>query len=205
MADTTTEANEQESLPELTGEEQLSSLDILWQSLFHELDDWAKSAEFCDQVLLRKAQLFAENIRRNQSNAKAMVEQFYKELGEWEKAARDEFLMSTTSLAHFFPIKSYEVINAQINELQEKTMALMKQPFQVIEDFQAVDKYVEMIEQYLLLRKQMRKQYLQTLKHAGNLVYENQKGFVNVFAKNVKAFIFPLNKYLEKSEDLTNS
>ncbi|MGJ7910420.1 hypothetical protein [Neobacillus sp. LXY-1] len=186
-------------------EEQLSSLDMLWKLAFKELDEWAKRADFRDEVLLKQAQLFVDSIQRNQENIKSVTEKFSQEFSEWEKTARDEFLMSTTSLSHFFPLKSYEEINQQIEKIQKTALSMLQKPCQTMTNNQALEKYFDMIEQYIALRKKYRKQYLNTIKQAGNLVYENQKGFVDLFAKQVKTFMFPLNKYLEKAEELTKS
>ena len=184
---------------------QLSGLDILWYNAFHEIDEWAKRSDFRDEVFLKEAMFFANNIQRNQENLKEMAEKFNKEFTEWERTAREEFLMSTTSLQHFFPLRSYEEINAQIDQLQKRTMSILSTPCQVISKNQAMDKYLETIEQYVALRKKGRKQYIKAVKQVGNLLYENQKGFVNLFARQIKPLMFPFNKYLEKEEETTNS
>jgi hypothetical protein len=186
-------------------EAELSSLDLLWHNAFNELDEWAKRGDFRDEVFLKEAMFFAENIQRNQGNIKAISEKFNKEFAEWERTAREEFLMSTTSLQHFFPLRSYEEINAQIDQIQKRTMSILHKPFQAITNNQVMDKYLEIIDQYIAIRKKSRKQYIKTVKQAGNLIYENQKGFVNLFARQIKTLMFPLNKYMEKAEELTKS
>jgi hypothetical protein len=187
------------------GEEQLTSLDILWGHVFGELDQWGKHANYRDEIFLNEAKYFAESVKRNQGNMKEIAEQFNKEFAEWERTAREEFLMSTTSMQHFFPIKSYEEINAQIDHFQKKTMSILTAPCQTISKNLTIDKYLEIIDQYIALRKKSRLQYIKTVKQAGNLVYENQKGFVNLFARQINTLMFPLNKYLEKAEELTKS
>lgn len=186
-------------------EEQLSSLDMLWHHVFNEMDEWAKRSDLRDEMFLKEAMNFAETVQRNQGNLQAAAEQFNKEFAEWERTAREEFLMSTTTLQHFFPIRSYENINEQLDQIQKKTMLIINKPCQAIANNQAIDKYIEIIDQYIALRKKGRMQYIKTVKQAGNLIYENQKGFVNLFARQIKTLIFPLNKYLEKSEELTKS
>jgi hypothetical protein len=185
--------------------EPLSSLDILWQNAFRELDEWAAHADFRDEVFLRKAIHYVESIKRNQGSLMEVTEQFNREFREWEKAARDEFLMSTTTLQHFFPIRSYEEINQQIDLIQQRTLSILAVPCQAVSSIQLLDKYEQMIEQYIYLRKKSRLQYIKMIKQASNLVYENQKGFINLFSKQIKSFIFPFNKYLEKTEELTKS
>lgn len=185
--------------------EQLSSLDVLWQHAFGEIDEWAKHAEFRDEVFLKEAKHFAESIKRNQGNVKDIAERFNKEFAEWERTAREEFLMSTTSLQHFFPIRSYEDINAQIDQIQKKTMSILTVPCQTFNNYLTMEKYLEMIDQYIALRKKGRMQYIKTVKQAGNIIYESQRGFVNLFARQIKSVMFPLNKYLEKTEELSKS
>jgi len=186
-------------------EEQLSSLDLLWRHAFGELDEWAKRSDFRDEVFLKEAKLFAESVQRNQGNSIEIAAQFYQEFSSWEKTAREEFLMSTTSLQHFFPLKSYEDINAQIDQIQERTMTILATPCQMIASNLSMNKYLEMIDQYISIRKKGREQYINTVKQAGNLIYENQKGFVNLFARQIKTVMFPLNKYLEKTEEIIKS
>jgi hypothetical protein len=186
-------------------QEQLSSLDLLWRIAFGELDEWVKRADFRDEMFLTEAKRFAEGIERNQENIKAVSEKFSKEFAAWERTAREEFLMSTTSLAHFFPIKSYEEINQQIDRIHERTLSILKTPCSTVTNYQAAEKYYEAINQYIAIRKKFRLQYLNTVKQAGNLIYENQKGLVNLVSKQIKTLIFPLNKYLEKSEELSKS
>lgn len=184
---------------------QLSSLDILRRKAFQELDEWSKRSDFRDEIFLKEALFFADRIQRNQENIKEMAERFDKEFTEWERTAREEFLMSTTSLQHFFPLKSYKEINAQIDQLQKRTISILSTPCQVISKNQSIDKYLETIEQYVVLRKKIRKQYIKGVKQVGNLIYENQKGFVNLFARQIKPLMFPFNKYLEKEEEMINS
>lgn len=193
------------SLKKGESKDQLSSLDLLWRNAFGELDEWEKRADQRDAIFLKAAKQFADSIQRNQGNLTELAAQFYQEFSVWEKTAREEFLMSTTSLQHFFPLKSYEDINTQIDQIQEKTLNLLSAPCQRIASAFSTDKYLEMIEQYIALRKRGRQQYIKTVKQAGSLVYENQKGFVNLFSKQIKAMMFPFNKYLEKTEELTKS
>ncbi|MEH7096264.1 hypothetical protein [Neobacillus vireti] len=183
-------------------EEQFSSLDMLWHQAFGELDEWAKRANQRDGLFFKAAKQFADGVQRNQGNLIELASQFYQEFSAWEKTAREEFLMSTTSLQHFFPLKSYEDINAQIDQVQEKTLNILAAPCERFASTLSMDRYLEMIEKYIALRKRGREQYINTVKQAGNLIYENQKSFVNLFARQIKTLMFPLSKYLEKSEEI---
>jgi heme-degrading monooxygenase HmoA len=57
----------------------------------------------------------------------------------------------------------------------------------------------------IAVRKNGRKQYIKTLKQAASLIYESQKGFVGLLTGQLKTFMFPLNKYMEKAEEVTKS
>ncbi|MEH7491955.1 hypothetical protein [Neobacillus niacini] len=195
-------------LPEATEskeQEQFSSLDILWKHAFSEIDQWAKHADFRDDVFLKEAMCFAESIQRNQDNIKSVREQFNKEFVNWEVTAREEFLMSTTVLQHIFPKRSYEDINEQIDQIQKRTASILSTPLQMVVNNQMMDQYFDMIEKYIAVRKKGRKQYIKTLKQAASLIYESQKGFVGLLTGQLKSFMFPLNKYMEKAEEVTKS
>jgi hypothetical protein len=200
------ESKEQESiLVEEDVQEQYSSLDLLWNHAFRELDQWAKKADFRDDVFLKEAMYFAESIKRNQENIKSVREQFNKEFGNWERTAREEFLMSTTVLQHIFPKKSYEDINQQIDQIQSRTASILNAPLQKVVNNQMMDQYLQMVEQYIYLRKNARMQYIKTLKQAASLIYESQKGFINLLTGQLNTLLFPLNKYMEQAEEVTKS
>lgn len=186
-------------------QEQLSSFDFLWRHAYGELDEWARRADLRDDVFLAGVKLFSESIERNQGNLKAIAEQFGREFAEWEKTAREEFLMSTTLLQHFFPKKSYEDLNEQIGAIQKRTMTILRTPCQSLSNRQLLDKYPELIEQYIAYRKKAREQYVKAVKQAGNIIYENQKGIINLFSRQMKNLVLPFNKYMEKQEEITNS
>ncbi|WHY02161.1 hypothetical protein [Neobacillus sp. DY30] len=186
-------------------QEQFSSLDIFWKQAFSELDQWAKHADFRDDVFLKEAKYFAECLKRNQENINSVREQFKKEFQNWERTAREEILMSTTVIQHIFPKKSYEEINEQIDQIQKRTASVLSTPLQMALNNETMVQYFDMIEQYIAVRKNGRKLYIKTLKQAASLIYESQKGFVNLFTNPFKSVMFPLNKYLEKAEEVTKS
>ncbi|MEH7252531.1 hypothetical protein V7111_10445 [Neobacillus niacini] len=185
--------------------EQISSLDMLWNHAFRELDQWTKHADFRDDVFLKEAYYFADSIKRNQENMKSVREQFTKEFANWERTAREEFLMSTTALQHLFPKISYEEMNQQFDQIQSRTASILNTPIQMISNIQLMDQYLNMIDQYIAFRKNGRNQYINTIKQAASLIYESQKGFVNLFSSPIKSLMFPLNKYLEKAGEVTKS
>ncbi len=65
--------------------------------------------------------------------------------------------------------------------------------------------YLSIIKQYIALRKAGRGQYIKTIKQAANVIYDCQKGFIDLFARQIKGFILPLNKYMDKEEERTKS
>jgi hypothetical protein len=185
-------------------EQPLSSLDLIWKSAFEELDGWAKRADYRDEVLLTAVNHYVDSVKRNRENLKAVTQQFNKELADWERSTREELLMSTTAIQHVLPIKSYEEINSVFNRIQKSTSDILKTPYRLVGSEQAADKYAAMVKQYVELRKKGRQEYVRSVKQTANLVYENQKIFVNLFSKQITS-IFPFNKYLEKNEDLVKS
>ncbi|MEH7113873.1 hypothetical protein V7124_15980 [Neobacillus niacini] len=186
-------------------QEQTSTLDILWNHAFRELDQWAKHADFRDDVFLKEAMYFAESIKRNQENINSVREQFNKEFANWERTAREEFLMSTTALQHLFPRISYEEMNQQFDQIQSRTASILNTPIQMITNIQLMDQYLNMIDQYIAFRKNAREQYIKTLKQAASLIYESQKGFFSLISGPIKSLMFPLNKFMENVEEVTKS
>jgi hypothetical protein len=176
-----------------------SSLDLLWKLGFNELDTWAERFNKRDALFLEAVRSYVEKLKQNQENAITIAAQFGMELKEWEKAAREELLMTTTPLQQFFPVKSYEEINKVVADIQNKTANLLLTPTQAIITGQldALDKYVETVEQYIAYRKNGREKYIESVKKTSNVLYENQKVFVNMFAKQMKTAILPFQNYMK--------
>lgn len=179
----------------------LSSLELLWANAYQELDNWAERANYRDEVFLKAVMDYSGSLKRNRDNIKEVTEQFNRELAEWQRTAREEFLMSTTTLQHFFPVRSYEEINQLFERIQNSTAGIFSAPYRAVNPDQAVDKYIEMVEKYIDLRKKGRNEYVANVKKTSNLVQQNQRVFVNLFSKQVKA-LFPFNKHLEKAEEV---
>jgi hypothetical protein len=188
--------------PGVSEEVKLSSLELFWKHALGELDEWSVRADYRDEVFLKAAKVYAETIRRNRDNVKAINEQFVKEMAEWERTAREEFLMTTTAIQHFVPVRSYEEINQMFDNLQSKASSILYAPFRAVAGSEPTDKAIDMIEQFIRFRKESRMQYIRNVKQTANQIYENQKVFVNLFTNQIKTVLFPFNKYLEKTEDL---
>lgn len=200
-----TEKNEKELEVEINVENQLSSLELIWKIGFDELDAWANRFNKRDELFLSAVKNYVESVKRNQDNLKAVTEQFDREVKDWEKAAREELLVTTTTLQHFFPVKSYEEINKVVDDIQQKTAALLLTPVKALTGGQALDKYLDVVEQYLAFRKKAREKYIDSVKKTTNVLYENQKIFVDLFSKQLKAAIFPFQKFMKNAVESTKS
>ena len=183
-------------------ENQLSSFELIWRAAYEEVDEWAGRLNRSDELFLNATKKFVESIKRNQENSQAITEQFKKELLEWEKYAREELLMTTTTVQHFFPVKSYEEINQVVDDIQNKTTSLFTTPIRALTTGQALDKYLDSVEQYLSFRKRSREKYIESVKSTTNILYENQKIFVNLFEKQVKSTLLPFQQYMKNASEL---
>jgi flagellar hook-basal body complex protein FliE len=187
------------------GVKQLSSLELIWKLGFDELDAWAERYNKLDELFLEAVKSYVENIKRNQENIKEITERFGQELKAWEKSAREELLVTTTTFQQFFPVKSYQELNDVVNDIQKKTTSLLLTPFQSVNSAQALDKYLETVEKYIAVRKAGREKYIDSVKKTTNVLYENQKIFVDLFSKQVKSALFPLQKYMKNATEPTKS
>jgi hypothetical protein len=199
--ETVLEVENQET--EVEGEKDLTSLDLLWKLGFNELDAWAERFNKRDALFLDAVKNYVEKLKQNQENAITVAAQFGMELKEWEKTAREELLMTTTSLQNFVPVKSYEEINKVVDDIQNKTAHLLLTPTQALitGQLEALDKYVETVEQYIAYRKNGREKYIESVKKTTNVLYENQKVFVDMLAKQVKTAILPFQNYMKNPTD----
>jgi hypothetical protein len=182
-------------------ENQLSSFELIWKAAYEEVDEWAGRLNRHDELFLNATKKFVESIKRNQENSQAITEQFRKELLNWEKYAREELLMTTTTIQHFFPVKSYEEINRVVDDIQNKTTSLLTTPIRALTSGQALDKYLDSVEQYLSFRKRSREKYIEAVKSTTNILYENQKIFVNLFEKQVKSALLPFQQYMKNTSE----
>jgi hypothetical protein len=199
--ETVLEVENQET--EVDGEKDLSSLDLLWKLGFNELNAWEERFNKRDALFLEAVKNYMEKMKQDQENGITIAAQFGMELKEWEKAAREELLMTTTPLQHFFPVKSYEEINKVVEDIQNKTAHLLITPAQslVTGQLDALDKYVETVEQFIVYQKNGREKYIESVKKTSYVLYENQKVFVNMFAKQVKTAILPFQNYMKSTTD----
>jgi hypothetical protein len=199
--ETVLEVENQETV--VDGEKDFTSLDLVWKLGFNELDAWAERFNKQDELFLETVKNYVEKLKQNQENAITIAAQFGMELKKWEKAAREELLVTTTSLQNFFPVKSYEEINQVVDDIQNKTANLLLTPTQALitGQLEALDKYVETVEQYIAYRKNGREKYIESVKKTSNVLFENQKVFVNMLTKQVKTAILPFQNYMKSPTD----
>ncbi|WP_318509662.1 hypothetical protein [Bacillus sp. T3] len=181
---------------------QFSSMELLWKSAFQELDSWSELADHYDQVLLNAAKKYVERVNQGTENMKAITEQFNRELQEWEGTAREELLMTTTTIKQLFPKKSYHDINLVFDEIHNKLTNIALTPINALTSTNAVGKYIQATEQMVELRKKGREQYIEKMKQIASILYGNQKLFFDMLEKQFKTAMFPLQKYMEKSGNL---
>jgi hypothetical protein len=183
----------------------VSSVDLLWDQAFQEVDAWVERATYREDVLLQSAKEFAENAKRNQKNLKELTEQFSRELREWEKTSREELLTTTTGLQYIFPMKSYEDINNQLDLVQSKSAEFTSNPFQSLVNGENVYNFVSALEQYVEFRRENRKQYVKNVKETASIIQENQRAFLTIMTNQMKNVFFPFNKYMERANELAKS
>ncbi|NWQ41303.1 hypothetical protein MLOOGBEN_11415 [Bacillus sp. EB106-08-02-XG196] len=184
---------------------QLSSFELMWKAAFEEVDEWAGRLNHHDDLFLNATKQYVESIKRNQENSKAITEQFKKELLEWEKYAREELLMTTTTIQHFFPVKSFEEINQVVDDIQNKTTSLLSTPIRALTTGQGLDNYLDSVQQYISIRKKGREKYIEGVKSTSNVLYENQKIFVNLFENQFKSALLPFQQYMKNTTESNKS
>lgn len=178
-------------------EKNVSSFDLIWEQAFQEMDAWVERANQSEVALLQSARQFAESVARNQKNMKELSEKFTSELREWEKTSREEILTATAGFQYIFPLKSYEEINSQLDQLQDQASALSFSTFSSLINGEQAYNFVTALEQYVEFKQKNREQYVRNIKETASIIQENQKAFLKIMTNQMKNIIFPFNKYLE--------
>ncbi|MEH7014787.1 hypothetical protein V7087_28965 [Neobacillus niacini] len=184
-------------------EKNITSLELLWNQAFQNLDAWVEREKIREDNLLKTTKLFAENVKRNQSNLKELVNQFSKELFDWEKTSREELLTATISLQTFFPIKSYEEINDNLDTIHNKSSEIISSPFTNLAKSEYADQYVAAIEKFIEFRRNNRNWYIKNVKETASIIQTNQNKFLKIISKQVRNVFLPFNRYIEQSYELT--
>ncbi|MFU2014836.1 hypothetical protein ACM6Q7_07125 [Peribacillus butanolivorans] len=172
-----------------------SSLDLLWDQAFEQLDAWVERTEFREEVLLQSALQFAENVKRNHKNSKELSEQFSKELHHWEKISREELLNATTVLQYFFPVKSYEEINKQLDDVQNNTTKLTSGANLL--NGEHVDNFMSVLKDHVEFRQNNRNLYVDNMKQTASIIQNKQRDFLKIMNNQMKNVFFPFHTYME--------
>lgn len=173
---------------------------LLDQSL-KQIDRWAKNEEFREELLIQSVKHFGENLKQGQANTKEVSEQFSKQIQEWEKASREQFLTTVAPLHHLFPIMSFEQINEQLDHVQKKTAEMALTPLHHLlkEDF--VDGYMSTLEKYVEYRKNSREKYVSNVKETTSMIYRNQSELVQMVKNQFKNMFNPLHRFMEQPNE----
>ena len=177
-----------------------SSLDLTWQQMQQELDNWNERTTDREEMFLRSSRHFMENVKRGQDNVKELVKHLSKEQRELERMVHEEFLTATTWMHYFFPVQSYEEMNRVFNNLQKSDKV------SVFTNCETLEKFMESVERYVELRRNRRNQFVESLKETAKVIYESQKNIVQLITNQVKTVFFPLQSYIESSsaDNITN-
>ena len=181
----------------------VSSVELLWNQAFINLDSWVEREEVREDHFLQSAKNLAENVKKNQTNFKELSKQFSKELFELENKSKEELLLATISLRNLFPIKSNEEINKQLGYLKNKTTELVSKPFDQMENAKFVENYVSLVEKYIEFKRNNRNLYVSNIKETALNIQANQCALLNLITKSVRNVMFPFNKFIERSNEVT--
>jgi len=177
-----------------------SPYEFVWQGLLEELESWSRHAEWRDDVLIHSLGQYAEKVKRNQENIQLITAQLMKEAADWERTAREEFLMATTILQHFYPVKSYEEINLLMDRILHSTASILRVPCGKNWDGMSVDKSLEMAKGYMEWRRKARAQYIRQIKLTAGCIYENQKRTSRLLTGQNR-MVLPFGRFLDKDEN----
>ena len=170
-----------------------SSLDLTWQQMQQELDNWNERATDREEMFLQSPRHFIKNVKRSQNNLKELVKHLSEEQRELERMAHEEFLTATTWMHYFFPIQSYEEMNGVFNNLQKNNKV------SVFTNCESLEEFMESIERFVELRRNRRNQFVESLKEMAKVIYESQRNIVQLITNQVKTVFFPVQSYIESS------
>lgn len=168
-----------------------SSLDLIWQQVQQELDNWNESTTDREEMFLRSSRHFIENVKRSQDNVKELVKHLSKEQRELERMVHEEFLTATTWMQYFFPVQSYEEINRGFNNLQKS------EKLSIFTNCETLEKFMEPVERYVELRRNKRNQFVDSLKETAKVMNDSQKNIIQLITNQVKTVFFPIQSYIE--------
>ena len=169
-----------------------SSLDLTWQQMQQELDNWNERTTDREEMFLQSSRHFIENVKRSQDNVKELVKHLSKEQRELERMVHEEFLTATTWMHYYFPVQSYEEMNRVFNNLQKNDKV------SVFTNFETLEHFMESVERFVELRRNRRNQFVESLKERQGYL-ESQRNIVQLITNQVRTIFFPLQSYIESS------
>lgn len=180
----------------LESEKKTTSIDLLWEQALREVDAWVDCAKKREDVLLNSTKQFAENLKRNQQNIKELAEQFSSELRAWDRKSKEEFLTATASLHYIFPVKSFEEINEQLDNTDQKAADLTSTALGSLVSDEQINRLIASVEQYVEFRRKNREQYVNSVKETASIIRDNQRALLEIMSNQVKNLFFPFHKYV---------
>lgn len=175
---------------------QLKSLEILWNQAIQKLDVWNDRAKYLEEVLLTSVENLVEAVKRNQDNAKELIEQFTKEQLECEKKARNELFSYTTSLSQLFPKISHFDINQNFNHFQNKVLELSKLPVEKLSRPEFLENLIKSTEKYVEFKRNRRERLIESLKEKTMTIHNSQEKLILLLSTPIKNVLFPVSKFI---------
>lgn len=169
------------------------------------MDGWSERASQREEILVSSVKNLVGNVKRNQQNAKELIQQFTKDQLECEKKTRNELFSYTTSLSLLFPKLSYVDINQNFDHFQNKVLELSKLPVEKLSRPEFLENLIKSTEKYVELRRNSRERLIERLKENAMTVHNSQEKVILSLSKYVKNVLFPINKYIVPVSTVTNN
>ncbi|MFP7296337.1 hypothetical protein [Neobacillus niacini] len=183
---------------------EIKSLEILWNQSIQKLDVWNDRAKYQEEVLLTSVENLVEAVKRNQDNAKELIEQFTKEQLECETKARNELFSYFTSLSQLFLNLSYFDINQNFDYFKNKVLELSKQPVEKLSRPEFLENLIKSTQKYVEVRRRSRERLIERLKENAMTIHNSQQILITLLSMPIKNVLFPLSKYIVKPRNVTN-
>ena len=177
--------------------EELKSLDLLWNQVYQQLDVWSERASQREENLVNSVTHLVENVKRNQQNAKELIQQFTKEQREWEKNARNQLFSYTTVLSVLIPKISYVDINQNFEQFHNKVMELSEQPVEKLSRPEFLENLIQTTEKYVEFRYNSREKLVESIKRKAKVIHNSQEKVIRSLSKYMKNVLFPINRFID--------
>jgi len=180
-----------------TNDGEVKSLDLLWNQVYQQLDVWSEQAVRREEILVSSVKNLVENVKRNQQNAKELIQQFTTEQLEWEKKARNQLISYTTGLSMLFPKFSYVDINQNFEQFHNKVMEFSKQPVEKLSRPEYLEKLVQTTENYIEFRRNSREKLVERIIGKTVLIQNSQEKVIQLLSNPFNTVLFPINKFID--------